>query len=50
MLNLIIGNADIKYPLMTLLPETFEKCPFLFKFKEVENFNHPRGICYAPVK
>ena len=21
--------------------ETFEKCSFLFKFKEGENFNHP---------
>jgi len=27
--------------------ETFEKCSFLFKFKKGENFNHPRGICFA---
>ena len=26
------------------LTETFEKCSFLFKFKEGENFNHPREI------
>jgi hypothetical protein len=25
--------------------ETFEKCSFLFKFKEGENFNHPSTIC-----
>jgi hypothetical protein len=24
--------------------ETFEKCSFLFKFKEGENFNHPSTI------
>jgi hypothetical protein len=27
--------------------ETFEKCLFFFKFKESENFDHPRGICFA---
>jgi hypothetical protein len=27
--------------------ETFEKCIFLFEFKEGDNFNHPRGIGFA---
>jgi len=27
------------------MPETFEKCPILFKDKEDENFNHPSTIC-----
>jgi hypothetical protein len=27
--------------------ETFEKCLFFPKFKEGDNFNHPRGICFA---
>jgi hypothetical protein len=27
--------------------ETFEKCSILFKFKEDENFNHPREIGFA---
>jgi hypothetical protein len=27
--------------------ETFEKYSSLFKFKEGENFNHPRGIGFA---
>jgi hypothetical protein len=27
--------------------EAFEKYKFLFEFKEGENFNHPRGICFA---
>jgi hypothetical protein len=27
--------------------ETLEKCSILFKFKEDENFNHPREIGFA---
>jgi hypothetical protein len=27
--------------------ETFEKCSFLLKVKEGENFNHPREIGFA---
>jgi len=35
---IIIGNVSINN-------ETFEKCSFLFKAKEGENFNHPSTIC-----
>jgi hypothetical protein len=35
--NLVAASSDNK--------ETFEKCIFLFEFKEGENFNHPSTIC-----
>jgi len=31
-------------------PETFEKCSFLFNFKEGENFNHRNTLSISRIK
>ena len=41
---------NFEWSKVEIYDETFEKCSFLFKFKEGENFNHRNTLSISRIK